>query len=147
MMSQRFAAPCFSSFWGFEFLSCCDIFCRLICWCWFRGKAKSLLTLQESRWRLLAILGNKVISGSKGSGAMTVQASATNSISVVYMDDFDPTVARLNIAIIWYHLHEYSKALSVLEPLYHNIEPIEERTASSCLPSVARCCSCLPGCI
>ncbi|KAB5537458.1 hypothetical protein DKX38_014991 [Salix brachista] len=35
----------------------------------------------------------------------------------------------LDAAIIWYHLHEYSKALSVLEPLYHNIEPIEERTA------------------
>uniref|UniRef100_A0A6N2KIC9 CCR4-NOT transcription complex subunit 10 n=1 Tax=Salix viminalis TaxID=40686 RepID=A0A6N2KIC9_SALVM len=65
-------------------------------------------------------LGNKVISGSKGSGAMTPQASATNSTS---------GLARLNIAIIWYHLHEYSKALSVLEPLYHNIEPIEERTA------------------
>ncbi|KAJ6408091.1 hypothetical protein OIU84_011405 [Salix udensis] len=59
-------------------------------------------------------LGNKVISGSKGSSAMTPQALATNSTSA---------------AIIWYHLHEYSKALSVLEPLYHNIEPIEERTA------------------
>ncbi|KAF2318091.1 hypothetical protein GH714_041436 [Hevea brasiliensis] len=34
-----------------------------------------------------------------------------------------------NKAIIWFHLHEYTKALSVLEPLYHNIEPIDETTA------------------
>ncbi|KAJ6922064.1 hypothetical protein NC652_015889 [Populus alba x Populus x berolinensis] len=92
-------------------------------------KSKELAHTSGEQVETVSNLGNKVISGSKGSGAMTVQASATNSISVVYMDDFDPTVARLNIAIIWYHLHEYSKALSVLEPLYHNIEPIEERTA------------------
>ncbi|KAL3585464.1 hypothetical protein D5086_012331 [Populus alba] len=92
-------------------------------------KSKELAHTSGEQVETVSNLGNKVISGSKGSGAMTLQASATNSISVVYMDDFDPTVARLNIAIIWYHLHEYSKALSVLEPLYHNIEPIEERTA------------------
>eukprot|EP00258_Populus_trichocarpa_P018163 XP_006381110.2 CCR4-NOT transcription complex subunit 10 [Populus trichocarpa] len=92
-------------------------------------KSKELAHTSGEQVETVSNLGNKVISGSKGSGAMTLQASATNSTSVVYMDEFDPTVARLNIAIIWYHLHEYSKALSVLEPLYHNIEPIEERTA------------------
>ncbi|XP_061964843.1 uncharacterized protein LOC133689113 [Populus nigra] len=92
-------------------------------------KSKELAHTSGEQVETVGNLGNKVISGSKGSGAMTLQASATNSTSVVYMDEFDPTVARLNIAIIWYHLHEYSKALSVLEPLYHNIEPIEERTA------------------
>ncbi|KAJ6912910.1 CCR4-NOT transcription complex subunit 10-like [Populus alba x Populus x berolinensis] len=92
-------------------------------------KSKELAHTSGEQVETVSNLGNKVISGSKGSGAMTLQASATNSTSVVHMDDFDPTVARLNIAIIWYHLHEYSKALSVLEPLYHNIEPIEERTA------------------
>ncbi|KAG6769318.1 hypothetical protein POTOM_024942 [Populus tomentosa] len=92
-------------------------------------KSKELAHTSGEQVETVSNLGNKVISGSKGSGAMTLQASATNNTSVVFMDDFDPTVARLNIAIIWYHLHEYSKALSVLEPLYHNIEPIEERTA------------------
>ncbi|KAI5584049.1 hypothetical protein POPTR_006G065600v4 [Populus trichocarpa] len=92
-------------------------------------KSKELAHTSGEQVETVSNLGNKGISGSKGSGAMTLQASATNSTSVVYMDEFDPTVARLNIAIIWYHLHEYSKALSVLEPLYHNIEPIEERTA------------------
>ncbi|KAI9378646.1 hypothetical protein POPTR_018G126100v4 [Populus trichocarpa] len=41
--------------------------------------------------------GNKVVSGSKGSGATVHQASATNSLSVADMDEFDPAVARLNI--------------------------------------------------
>ncbi|OAY47029.1 CCR4-NOT transcription complex subunit 10 isoform X2 [Manihot esculenta] len=73
--------------------------------------------------------GNKVISGSKGSGTTAHQFSPTKSETLVYMDEFDPAVATLNIAIIWFHLHEYTKALSVLEPLYHNIEPIDETTA------------------
>ncbi|XP_065848485.1 uncharacterized protein [Euphorbia lathyris] len=71
---------------------------------------------------------NKVVSGSKGSGTAQ-QFSAANSTTLVYMDEFDSAVATLNIAIIWFHLHEYTKALSVLEPLYHNIEPIDETTA------------------
>lgn len=37
------------------------------------------------------------MSGSKGSGATVHQASAPNSLSVAYMDEFDPAVARLNI--------------------------------------------------
>lgn len=35
--------------------------------------------------------------GSKGSGGTVHQASATNSLSVADMDEFDPAVARLNI--------------------------------------------------
>lgn len=42
-------------------------------------------------------LGNRVISGSKGSGMLSHQVSATNSASLVYMDEFDPAVATLNI--------------------------------------------------
>ncbi|XP_022731692.1 CCR4-NOT transcription complex subunit 10-like isoform X3 [Durio zibethinus] len=73
-------------------------------------------------------VGNKVISGSKGSGTTTL-FSASNSASVIYADEFDTSVAALNVAVIWFHLHEYAKALSVLEPLYQNIEPIDETTA------------------
>ncbi|KAK3213154.1 hypothetical protein Dsin_017860 [Dipteronia sinensis] len=73
-------------------------------------------------------LGNKVILGAKGSGAGH-QISSANSGSLVYMDEFDTSVAKLNIAVIWFHLHEYAKALSVLEPLYQNIAPIDESTA------------------
>ncbi|XP_042977640.1 CCR4-NOT transcription complex subunit 10-like isoform X4 [Carya illinoinensis] len=68
---------------------------------------------------------NKVTLGSKGS-TMTHQLSGANSSNVVYTDEFDTSVAILNIGVIWFHLHEYAKALSVLEPLYQNIEPIDE---------------------
>ncbi|KAG7984481.1 hypothetical protein I3843_04G163400 [Carya illinoinensis] len=71
---------------------------------------------------------NKVTLGSKGS-TMTHQLSGANSSNVVYTDEFDTSVAILNIGVIWFHLHEYAKALSFLEPLYQNIEPIDETTA------------------
>ncbi|XP_009340640.2 CCR4-NOT transcription complex subunit 10 isoform X1 [Pyrus x bretschneideri] len=67
--------------------------------------------------------GDKVALGSKGSGAMG------HSFSAVYMDEFDTYVAILNIAVIWFHLHEYAKALSVVEPLFQNRGPIDEKTA------------------
>lgn len=74
-------------------------------------------------------LGNKVVSGSKGTNTMALQFSAASSGSMVYTDEFDTSVATLNLAIVWFHLHEYGKALSVLESLYQNIEPIDETTA------------------
>lgn len=74
-------------------------------------------------------VGNKVGLGSKGSGVVGNQVSAANSGSLVYMDEFDVSVTKLNIAVIWFHLHEYANALSVLEPLYQNIEPIDETTS------------------
>ncbi|KAE8689031.1 36.4 kDa proline-rich protein-like [Hibiscus syriacus] len=72
--------------------------------------------------------GNKFTSDSKGSGT-TIQQFSSDSASVIYTDEFDTSVAALNIAVIWFHLHEYSKALSILEPLYQNIEPIDETIA------------------
>ncbi|KAB1208989.1 CCR4-NOT transcription complex subunit 10 [Morella rubra] len=74
-------------------------------------------------------LGNKAALGSKGSSTMAHQLPSVNSSDVVYTDECDTSVAILNIAVIWFHLHEYAKALSVLEPLYQNIEPIDETTA------------------
>lgn len=44
-------------------------------------------------------------------------------------DDFDVSVIMFNIAVILYHLHEYEKSFSILERLYQNIEPIDERVA------------------
>ncbi|GKV00695.1 hypothetical protein SLEP1_g13344 [Rubroshorea leprosula] len=73
-------------------------------------------------------VGNKGILSSKGGGNLAHQFSV-NSRSIIYMDEYDSSFATLNIAVIWFHLHEYAKALSVLEPLYQNIEPIDETTA------------------
>ncbi|CAJ1944628.1 unnamed protein product [Sphenostylis stenocarpa] len=74
-------------------------------------------------------VGNKVVLGSKGSNASAHQFSGPNSTGTMYSDEFDSSVAILNIAIIWFHLHDYAKTLSVLEPLFQNIEPIDETTA------------------
>lgn len=68
------------------------------------------------------------ISGSKGSGTALHQLSASNS-SIPYIDEFDTSVTTLNIAVVLFHLHEYASALSILEPLFQNLEPIEETTA------------------
>ncbi|XP_027331297.1 CCR4-NOT transcription complex subunit 10 isoform X2 [Abrus precatorius] len=72
-------------------------------------------------------VGNKVVLVSKGSNASANQSSGANS--TVYTVEFDSSVAMLNIAIIWFHLHDYAKTLSVLEPLFQNIQPIDETTA------------------
>ncbi|WOK91615.1 CCR4-NOT transcription complex subunit 10 isoform X1 [Canna indica] len=72
--------------------------------------------------------GNNTVSGAKVNSSSVNQISALNS-GVVYAEEFDTSVTALNIAIILYHVHEYAHALSVLETLYQNIEPIDERVA------------------
>lgn len=74
-------------------------------------------------------LANRVVSASKGTNTMSHHFSAASSASIVFADEFDTSVASLNIAVIWFHLHEYAKSLSVLEPLYQNIVRIDETTA------------------
>ncbi|KAI8023593.1 CCR4-NOT transcription complex subunit 10 [Camellia lanceoleosa] len=59
-------------------------------------------------------LGNKTALGSKGTNSVAHQFSSANS-SHVY--------------VIWFHLHEYAKAYSILDSLYQKIEPIDEATA------------------
>ncbi|KAM7263538.1 hypothetical protein ACFE04_001221 [Oxalis oulophora] len=72
--------------------------------------------------------GNKMLV-TKGSGGAAQQMSILNSGAKFYNDETDASVAALNTAIVWYHLHDYEKALSILEPLYFNIQPIDETTA------------------
>ncbi|GMI89206.1 hypothetical protein like AT5G35430 [Hibiscus trionum] len=86
-----------------------------------KKRSEELALASEEQVESGSHVGNKVTSGSKGSG--------TNSAGIIYTDEFDTSVASLNMAIIWFHLHEYAKALSILEPLYQNIEPIDETTA------------------
>jgi len=54
--------------------------------------------------------------------------SAAHNAST-YGDEFDTTIITFNTAVILYHLHDYESALTVLDPLYRNIEPIDETTA------------------
>ncbi|GMH04554.1 hypothetical protein Nepgr_006394 [Nepenthes gracilis] len=73
--------------------------------------------------------GNRAVSVPKVTNSVSPQNSLSNCASVVYTEEFDPSLAVLNMAIILFYLHQYPKALSVLEPLFQNIEPIDERTA------------------
>ncbi|KAL5657723.1 hypothetical protein ACJX0J_030886, partial [Zea mays] len=72
-------------------------------------------------------VGNSAPSGSRGSG-VALPFSATHNVST-YGDEFDTTIITFNMAVILYHLHDYESALSVLDPLYRNIEPMDETTA------------------
>ncbi|GFQ08337.1 ccr4-not transcription complex subunit 10 [Phtheirospermum japonicum] len=69
--------------------------------------------------------GRKPMAGMKG----TNNAAHQSSSSVVYNDEFDTSVAMFNMAVIWFHLHDYAKSFSYLDTLYQNIEPIDEGTA------------------
>lgn len=69
--------------------------------------------------------GSKISAGSKGSAS---QFSATSCLPI-YIDEFDTSVTMFNIAVIWFHLHEYARSFSILDSLYQKIEPIDEGTA------------------
>ncbi|TYJ02488.1 hypothetical protein E1A91_A13G233000v1 [Gossypium mustelinum] len=94
-----------------------------------KKRSEELAHASEEQVESGSDVGNKVTSGSKESSSTTRQVSASHSASTIYTAEFDTSVISLNIAVIWFHLHEYAKALSVLEPLYKNIEPIDETTA------------------
>ncbi|KAI5066951.1 hypothetical protein GOP47_0017479 [Adiantum capillus-veneris] len=46
-----------------------------------------------------------------------------------YLEDYDTSIPIFNSAVILFHLQQYAVALTVLEPLYHNIEVIDEPAA------------------
>ncbi|XP_071742229.1 uncharacterized protein [Rutidosis leptorrhynchoides] len=52
-----------------------------------------------------------------------------NNVVANLADDFDASVTTFNIAVSLYHLHKYEKCFSILERLYQNIEPLDERVA------------------
>lgn len=67
--------------------------------------------------------------GNKGNNVVANQISTISSAQGISADDFDVSVIMFNIAVVLYHLHEYEKCFSILERLYQNIEPIDERVA------------------
>ncbi|XP_065012418.1 uncharacterized protein LOC135641187 isoform X2 [Musa acuminata AAA Group] len=70
-----------------------------------------------------------MISGSKVNNASLQQISAINGGRILYAEECGTSVIMLNIAVVLYHVHEYAHALSVLEKLFQNIEPVDERIA------------------
>ncbi|KAG1363963.1 putative CCR4-NOT transcription complex subunit 10 [Cocos nucifera] len=74
-------------------------------------------------------LGSNVMLGCRGCSHTLHQFTAADAGSIAFTDDFDTSIITFNTAVILYHLHDYANALSVLEPLYQNLEPIDETTA------------------
>ncbi|KAI4380466.1 hypothetical protein MLD38_006653 [Melastoma candidum] len=75
------------------------------------------------------ISGTKDITVSKGSSSSSQQLGVSSNSVVLFSDEFDVSVTTLNTAVVLFHLHEYRKALSLLEPLYNNIAPLDETVA------------------
>lgn len=67
--------------------------------------------------------------GFKGNNSTSAGSAGSNSDAVVYMEDYDASIPTFNTAVILYHLQQFAAALSILEPLYQNIEPIDEPAA------------------
>ncbi|CAA6670484.1 unnamed protein product [Spirodela intermedia] len=59
----------------------------------------------------------------------TLNQMPSNSATVSYADQIDTSIVTLNTAVILFHLHEYPRALSLLEPLYQKLHPLDETTA------------------
>ncbi|XP_047941882.1 CCR4-NOT transcription complex subunit 10-like isoform X1 [Salvia hispanica] len=68
--------------------------------------------------------------GSEHTSSITGNSAPQHPISsFVHSYEFDTSVATYNIAVIWYHLHEFARSFSYLDTLYQTIEPIREGTA------------------
>ncbi|KAI3410608.1 uncharacterized protein J3R85_018695 [Psidium guajava] len=94
-----------------------------------KRKSEELARASLEQVEVVGNVGNKAMLGPKGSSTVAQQMNSLNTASILYTDEFDSSVATFNIAVIWFHLHEYGKALSILEPLYNNIQPIDETVA------------------
>ncbi|KAJ8546489.1 hypothetical protein K7X08_032366 [Anisodus acutangulus] len=68
------------------------------------------------------------VEGIKGNSSASQQHSALHSL-IIYTDECDTSVTMYNLAVCWFHLHEYAKSFLILEALFKNIEPIDEETA------------------
>ncbi|KAK4348178.1 hypothetical protein RND71_034517 [Anisodus tanguticus] len=68
------------------------------------------------------------VEGIKGNSSASQQHSALHNL-IIYTDECDTSVTMYNLAVCWFHLHEYAKSFLILEALFKNIEPIDEETA------------------
>ncbi|KAL9260037.1 CCR4-NOT transcription complex subunit 10-like protein [Drosera capensis] len=74
-------------------------------------------------------LGIRAISVPRGNDALSLQISTSNGETMVYYQEYDISLATLNMAIIRFNQGKYLQAKSRLKSLFQNIAPIEEETA------------------
>ncbi|GKD91587.1 CCR4-NOT transcription complex subunit 10-like protein, partial [Tanacetum coccineum] len=90
---------------------------------------EALDNLKKRSVRLPLSSGENAAVGNKGNSVVSNQASTVNGAQSELADDFDVSVIMFNISVILYHFHEYEKCFSIVEKLYLNIQPIDERVA------------------
>ncbi|KAK1400055.1 CCR4-NOT transcription complex subunit 10 [Heracleum sosnowskyi] len=61
--------------------------------------------------------------------SMTHESTTANSSPIVLYSELGPYVALFNIAVTWFHLHEYSNSFSILEQLFEKMARITEGIA------------------
>ncbi|KAL8149747.1 uncharacterized protein LOC141708907 isoform X2 [Apium graveolens] len=94
-------------------------------------QAQSEELTRVSREQVGAIIG----SGSKttvealANNSMAHESTTANSSSIVLNSELAPYVALFNIAVTWFHLHEYSNSFRILEQLFEKVAPITEGIA------------------
>ncbi|GAB2210593.1 hypothetical protein Droror1_Dr00015861 [Drosera rotundifolia] len=74
-------------------------------------------------------LGIRAISVPRGNDVLSLQISTSNGETMVYYQEYDTSLATLNMAIIRFNQGNYLQAKSRLKSLFQNIAPIEEETA------------------
>ncbi|KAG5559469.1 hypothetical protein RHGRI_009116 [Rhododendron griersonianum] len=94
-----------------------------------RRRSIELAPVSEEHADTVSNVANKAALGSKGTNSVAQHFSTANNSHFGYGDKLDTSVTLINIAIIWFHLHEYAKAYSILDSLYQKIEQIDEGIA------------------
>ncbi|XP_024526215.1 CCR4-NOT transcription complex subunit 10 isoform X1 [Selaginella moellendorffii] len=72
-------------------------------------------------------IGNNVASPNGSTTGNTIVKPSPPEGS--YIEDYDLSIPTLNTAIVYYHLKQYASAFHVVEPLFANIEPVDESCA------------------
>ncbi|KAG9456186.1 hypothetical protein H6P81_000694 [Aristolochia fimbriata] len=94
-----------------------------------KKRSEDLARASGEQGEIATTTGSGVITGPKGSNPTSHHFSSASGSSFTFADEYDSSIATLNLAVLYFHLHDYAKALSILEPSYQNIAPIDETTA------------------
>ncbi|KAM9797917.1 CCR4-NOT transcription complex subunit 10 [Neosynchiropus ocellatus] len=108
----------------------------------FDESLKHLAALQELTKADYKIAMNKAVvefykSGQTTTGALKQKLLAiknqvhTTAEDVDGLDDVENSLLYYNQAVIYYHMRQYSEAISIGEKLYHFLEPFEEKFAQA----------------
>ncbi|KAL3824519.1 hypothetical protein ACJIZ3_020548 [Penstemon smallii] len=89
----------------------------------------NILMIRKQSEELACESGEQLQVSSNNESKPTLGVRRSNNAAVVYTDEFDTSLAMFNMAVAWFHLHDYAKSFSYLETLYQNIVPTDEGTA------------------